>query len=145
MITVEEMAEVRRQLAGLQALVASFDTRMAGCVAPRARNIEQAVAHARRTLLPQAYISTVAWDILVDLDTAQLAGEQRLYPVDTGSNILSSETQLRYLGALEADDMISLSPEGNGRYRVALTPTGSTCVDQIFAATLAATPAPMAA
>lgn len=143
----DDMTEVRRQLAGLQAMVSAIEARIAAPNGPLAREIELRLLKARRNILPQKYLNNIAWDILLDVDAAERAGEWQTYPGDADAVMASRETQLRYLAALETDGMISLTaaPGDGSHYHVSLTATARLRLDQIFAGKSIVPPTPLAA
>jgi hypothetical protein len=144
MLTTEDMTGLRRQLAELQSMISTLENRMAAGREESVRDLAHDVAKARRAVLPQAYMTNIAWDILLDLDATERAGEQLVYPALDDWALQSPETQARYLGALEADDLISLTALSGHESRiiVSLTPTGRSSLDRVFASISSPLPSP---
>lgn len=143
MVMVDEIAALKALVADLQALVAALESRAVTSVAPLAYGL----ARARRDVLPQPYLTNTGWEILLDLHLAERAGEQRIYPRVSERMMPSPETLVRYLGALEADEMISMTPlpDSQGSFAIALTPLGRSRIEKIFGAAVGPPPQAMAA
>jgi hypothetical protein len=134
MVTVDELTLIREQLQGLLSVVTNLETRTAALQSANLRDIERRLIAARRHVLPQSYFAHGAWDILVDLEAALRRGEHMTFPDPRFDTMPPVVTPSRFLASLEADGLISRTPDPDDSTRsiVALTPAGCAALDAIF-------------
>jgi DNA-binding MarR family transcriptional regulator len=98
------------------------------------RKTEIKLRRARESHFPCGYFSDVAWDILLDLDSAAREGKQFAITDLCVEAKVPLATVLRYLNKLTADGYIQRSPDSKDRRRffIALTDAGQRAMDSVF-------------
>ena len=130
----DELIIIREKIDQTIKLFETSGNQNVGKISNNIRDIEIGLRRSRNDLFPSGYFSDVAWDILIELDSAERRGVRFFVTDACIETRIPLTTALRYIIKLEKDGYVNRHPDAVDRRRscVSLTSLAKDSLDQVF-------------